>query len=156
MSCTTEKLFFSFVDQTLQYQIHSRIHARVPVLAKKGSIKYTAEYMQTCTSLGQKRFFLSFGGEYTAEILTMVSWEYNTLNYNTCDLSGRENDAEYSVETVLPMTNRYQYMLNIVIWMNRTKDRLIFTCAMFSSPNFLNLALYKKKIPRHIKLAVHV
>ena len=85
----------------------------------------------------------------------MVSWECNTLNYNTCDLSGRENDAEYSVETVLHMTNRYQYMLNIVIWMNRTKDRLIFTCAMFSSPNFLNLALYKKKIPRHIKLAVH-
>ena len=61
--------------------------------------------MQTGTSLGQKRFFLSFGGEYTAEILTMVSWEYNTLNYNTCDLSGRENDAEYSVETVLPMTH---------------------------------------------------
>ena len=26
---------------------------------------------------------------------------------------------------------------------------------MFSSPNFQNLALCKKKIPRHIKLAVH-
>ena len=24
---------------------------------------------------------ISSGGEYTAEILTMVSWKYNTLNY---------------------------------------------------------------------------
>jgi len=34
--------------------------------------------------LGPKKvlsFFLSSGGEYTAEILTMVSWKYNTLNY---------------------------------------------------------------------------
>jgi hypothetical protein len=63
----------------------------------------------------------------------LVRWQYKTLNYNTCDLSGWENYAEYyySVQTVLLITQSefatLMYMHNIVTWMNRTKDRLIFT-----------------------------